>query len=148
MRADGGLSDPANAARLRWPEVRRESCRRLSAAGFGTPYGLPQPTEAALRPTVEIARRVVALRARFMWVSAPAVTDDEVNALLESDGVFDALTETEAAIVRHRRDDVHARYGNGIGWRLENLWPLAWVLGFPDEPGFSDGMIRGRRLAP
>jgi hypothetical protein len=26
---------------------------------------------------------------------------------------------------------------------LENLWPLAWVLGFPDAPGFADGMIQG-----
>jgi hypothetical protein len=143
LSAHGALLDPASADHLPRPQVRRESCRRLSAAGFHTPYGLPQNAELALRPAPEIARRVVALRALFMWVSVPAVTDDEVDVLLESNGVFDALTESEAAIVRHPRADVHEAYGHSVGWRLENLWPLAWALGFPDAPGFADGMIQG-----
>ena len=39
------------------------------------------------------------------------------------------------------REDAHESHVGDVGWRLENMWPLAWILGFPDAPPFDGDMI-------
>ena len=40
------------------------------------------------------------------------------------------------------------KHGDTIGWRMENLWPLAWVLGFSQEPSFSGELVGESVMKP
>ncbi|MBX3275809.1 MAG: DUF4272 domain-containing protein [Sandaracinaceae bacterium] len=51
-----------------------------------------------------------------------------------------ALTVEEQALLDLPREEAAAHRGV-IGWSLENLWPLAWALGFEPEPTVDGPMI-------
>lgn len=126
--------------------VRSTSCQHLAAAGFATPYALPMgPT--TLRPVTEIAHRLLALRALFFWVARPDRPDAEVVDAIRRDGLHEALTESENEVLNEPRDQARSHV-NSIGWRLENMWPLAWVLGFEPPPLFTEGMMGAYIIEP
>ena len=39
------------------------------------------------------------------------------------------------------RDEAHKSHVDNIGWKLENMWALAWVLGFESEPALEASQI-------
>jgi hypothetical protein len=51
------------------------------------------------------------------------------------------MTEDETAIVALPRAEAHESHVDNIGWRLENMWALAWVLGFEPEPGLEAAQV-------
>ena len=48
----------------------------------------------------------------------------------------------EQAIVSLPRAEAHEAHVDAIGWKLENMWSLAWVLGFEPEPSVESSQIR------
>ncbi len=134
----GGLYDRSVVAPGRTRSATREaSCRALEQHGFAAAYGLPEHQGLALRPPEQLAERLLALRALFLWVArlnVPAATLDTH---------LDALTMDERKTFALTREQANAEHGNLIGWRLENMWPLAWCLGFEPAPPFAEGMIDG-----
>ncbi|MEZ4337555.1 MAG: DUF4272 domain-containing protein [Sandaracinaceae bacterium] len=133
-----GPTIPAEA-----PPPRRARLERLAALGFSVAPGLPYEEGRSLRPVEEIARRLMALDALFSWVAAPETHSPSarLRGYAERNRLVDAMTPAERAIFALPRDEAHAGHVNAIGWRLENMWPLAWALGFEEEPSVKGGMI-------
>ena len=129
------------------PAVRTKNLARLKKAGFGkVTSSLPTKRGTSkLRPLAEIAGRLVALNVLYAWVAAPAdaIPTKRLKAALEKGKARRWLTAEERAVVAMPRPKAHAAHVDTIGWRLENMWPLAWVLGFPAEPPFDGAMIEG-----
>lgn len=126
-------------------DVRDENLETLSRAGFRAAAWLPRQRRAvgALRPHVEIGARLIALDALFTWVAFPeqSASSDRVRAYARNNDADAWLTPAERDIFMLSRDEAHHRYVDVIGWKLENMWALAWILGFPTRPGFDGAMI-------
>lgn len=152
---DPGAVLPAAAAPSAAPEIppgapptRRANLEKLATLGFSVASNLPVETMRAKRPLEEIARRLMALDALFTWVSAGEqhAAADRVRAYAERNRLTAAMTDAELEIFGLRRESAHRDHADSVGWRLENMWPLAWVLGFEDEPSVERGMIRDETI--
>jgi len=139
-----GEPDPKGEA------VRKKSLAALTKGGFTVSPGLPtaghrRGVEGKLRPTREIALRLMALDALFTWTSAPeaAVKTDRLKAYIERNKLLDHLTKEEKAIISLSRAEANKQHAGLIGWRLENMWALAWTLGFDPAPDPMLGQIPG-----
>ena len=133
-------------------DVRTENLALLRAFGFRVAEGLPAARDAhqALRPLDEIARRFFALDAVFTWVTATEeeVAEASLRAYAERNALEPAMTDAERAIFALDRAAASQRHSATIGWRLENMWPLAWVLGFRPEPRADGVMIPSSVILP
>jgi hypothetical protein len=131
-------ADPRAAA------LRQQVLQSLEGKGFRPARWLPPPDLARqVRPAREIAARLMALADLFTWASAPesAVASDSLRKHLKQNGLRDWLTAEEAEIVVLPRAKAQQDHGDNIGWKLENMWPLAWVLGFELEPTIEAAQI-------
>jgi len=115
---------------------RQENLATLKKLGFVVASSLPTKREnERVRPASEIAARFKALRELFLWVAS----DD---AMKRTD-VKKALTAEEKKVHAMPRAKAKSIHRGTIGWRLENMWPLAWILGFDPVPPVSGEMIDG-----
>ncbi len=124
--------------------LRKQVMAFLEDLGFRPARWLPLPDlERQLRPASDIAARLLALAALFTWVSAPesAATSERVRKHIRRSGLGKWLTSEEAQIVSLPRGEVQQAHADAIGWKLENMWPLAWVLGFEAEPTMEASQI-------
>jgi hypothetical protein len=127
--------------------IRERNLALLNALGFRVAGSLPTvrldgPT--TLRPVGEIAARLAALAALFQWAAEVAadVPSADLRDYINANDLRHALTAEEAAILDLDRDAAIDGHSYNIGWRLENMWSLAWILGFEPQPALS-GMIDG-----
>lgn len=126
--------------------VRNQTLAYLDYMGFQCARWLPVPDMSRrLRPTIEIAGRLAALAGVFAWASAPkeVMPNSFIADYFKKNSLGKYLTKEEAAIVSQSRTLAAEKHQHQIGWRLENMWPLAWVLGFENEPD-----IDGAQMAP
>lgn len=86
---------------------------------------------------------MMALDALFTWVAFPekAATTERVRKYSDRNRLRDWLTEEEAAIMDLPRGEAQKSHADNIGWKLENMWALAWVLGFEPEPGLEASQV-------
>jgi len=132
---------------MRGVRARQANLTYLAARGFKVAPSLAaQRGEAGLRPVVEIAARLMALDALFTWVvydeiEAPAA---ELHAYVRRSKLERGMTPGERRIYGRPRDAVRRAEAGRIGWRLENMWPLAWVLGFRRAPTVDGEMIASK----
>jgi hypothetical protein len=125
-------------------EVKSEVFQALNALGFRPATWLPTPTGSSrLRPTYEVASRLMALDALVTWVcfSEEDAASDRVKKYIARNHLLDWLNEEEAAIIGMNRTDANDEHVDTIGWKLENMWPLAWILGFEPEPSLAAEQI-------
>ena len=133
--------DPARVA------LREEVYRKLAERGFRCARFLPlyrgEEGNEQLRPVDQIAGRLLALHALFLWVSAPEemASSERIQSFVDRNSLYDHLTEEEAEILRMARSDAIEEHTDTIGWRLENMWALSWILGFEPAPPFYLGQI-------
>lgn len=116
----------------------------LESRGFRPARWLPKPNlDAQLRPVKEIASRLMALAALFTWVSAPkdAVPAERLSQFIQRNHLRRGLTDEETAILTSPRNQARKDHLAEIGWKLENMWPLAWILGFEPEPAIEASQI-------
>jgi len=85
----------------------------------------------------------MALHALLAWVAIPEqrAATPALNSYMERNELRSWLTAEELAIVDLPRHDASEKHLNNIGWRLENMWPLAWVLGFQPAPDLGASLI-------
>jgi hypothetical protein len=125
-------------------ELRAKTFAALEALGFRPAKSLPLPDmDQPIRPAAEVAARLMALDALFTWVAFPAkaAATDRVEKYIDRNGLRDWLTEKESAVTALPRAEAHESHVNNIGWKLENMWALAWVLGFEPEPGLEASQV-------
>jgi hypothetical protein len=125
--------------------LRARSLSILESKGFKVAGNLPWIKESeVVRPTVEIASRFIALDCLYDWVAATesSISTAELNELKAENQVVEWLTADENQILSLPRMEARDRHLSTIGWKLENMWPLAWVLGFAPEPDVDGGMIK------
>lgn len=124
--------------------VRNQSFAYLDYMGFQCARWLPAPDMSRqLRPTLEIAGRLAALAGVFAWGSAPpeAIPNRALSDYFKKSSLSKYLTKEEAAIVTTPRQQAMEKHQHQVGWLLENMWPLAWVLGFDSEPDIDGNQI-------
>ncbi len=112
--------------------------------GFQCARWLPAPNMSRqLRPTSEIAGRLAALAGLFAWASAPkeVMSNSFLADYFKKNSLGKHLTKDEIAIVSTSRTEAAEKHQHQIGWRLENMWPLAWVLGYEGEPDIDGNQI-------
>ena len=94
-----------------------------------------------LRPEIEIANRLLCHCAVFAWGAAPPDFERRITDFIAANDLRKWMTEDEFEIVNTSKDDDSAQFGHVVGWRLENMWSLAWVLGVADAPSATTGQI-------
>ena len=124
--------------------LRAQVFADLAALGFRPAGSLPLPDlNRTIRPAHEIAARLMALDALFTWVAFPedSVDSGRIEEYVDRNGLRDWLTGDETTVLDMDRGEAHEAQVNNLGWKLENMWPLAWALGFDPEPGLDAAQI-------
>lgn len=114
-------------------------------AGFKPSNSLPTEFDRQLRPAIEIAKRLNAIKALVLWLMIPEVNleSDKILNFIERNDLKDFMSEEEKEILNVSRDDEQSR--NAIGWKFENAWPLAWYFGYA-EPEITGQMMSGEQM--
>ena len=132
-------------------ELRAKVMSKLHSKGFRPADWLPTPDlTRKLRPREEIAGRILSLAAVFAWGSAPedAVSSQQLKSFIKTGRLGQWLTDQEQQIIGTPRQQAMAEHAGSVGWKLENMWPLAWVLGFPKVPVVAASMIPEEVMHP
>jgi hypothetical protein len=103
-----------------------------------------------LRPKKEIAARLMALQAVVLWVCGPEadVFSSEVRNFAKRNGLQSSMTPEEREIFNLPRHVAAEKHRVTIGWRMENMWPLAWVLGYTPMPTTTHAQVTDEIMAP
>jgi hypothetical protein len=131
--------------------LRARTFAELEELGFQPANSLPLPdVDLEVRPPEEIAARLMALDALFTWVAYPehAAASERVQQYINRNALRDWLTEEEVEIIDLPRDEAHESHVESIGWKLENMWPLAWALGFEPEPNLEAAHVNQEITGP
>lgn len=126
-------------------DLRRKNLLICHDAGFKPSSSLPTELGRALRPTIEIANRLHAIKALVLWLMVPQdnLPSEKILNFIDNNNLKDWMTEDEHTILSLVRDDEQAR--NSIGWKFENAWPLAWYFGYV-EPDVNGQMMTGEQM--
>ncbi|MEQ8210867.1 MAG: DUF4272 domain-containing protein [Lacipirellulaceae bacterium] len=134
-------------------EMRDANIAFLNEHGFRPATWMPLPCAigvtsddigfagGTLRPELEVANRLLCHCAVFAWGSAPPDFEQRVTDFIATNGLRDLMTEDETEIIDLSKDDASAQFSHAVGWRLENMWSLAWILGATDEPSATTGQL-------
>jgi hypothetical protein len=118
-------------------EIRAESLDFLEPQGFFLPNTLPLPDiTRELRPKSEIVGRAMAMQTLFLYV-ALAEEQETAQALQDHvtrNGLTSYFTPGEALVFALPRAQATVQYQGSVGWLLEGLWSIAWVLGYAKKP--------------
>lgn len=126
-------------------DLRRKNLDICFNAGFKPTISLPTELGRQLRPAIEIAQRLHAIKALVLWLMVPeeSLPKHHILSFIENNNLEDFMTQDEIAILDLPRDDVQGR--NAIGWKFENAWPLAWYFGYR-EPEITGEMMSGELM--
>lgn len=126
-------------------ETRLQSISTCLEAGFKPAKSLPTEFDRQLRPTIEIAKRLHAIKVLVLWLMVPEehLPTEIILNFININNLKDFMTEDEIVILDAARDDEDLR--NMIGWKFENTWPLAWFFGY-ETPEISGEMMSGERM--
>jgi Domain of unknown function (DUF4272) len=114
-------------------------------AGFKPSNSLPTEWEKALRPSIEIAGRLAAIKALVLWLMAPEddLPSERLLSFIDRNELERFMTDEEKEILSASRDDEAFRAI--IGWKFENAWALAWYFGYL-EPEITGEMMTGEQM--
>lgn len=126
-------------------DLRRETLSICLDAGFKPAGSLPLAFERKLRPSIEIAKRLNAIKALVLWtmVAEEDLSNEEIFDFLDENELYDFITEDEMLIIYSPRNSEDFR--DMIGWKFENAWPLAWYFGYK-QPEISGEMMSGAQM--
>ena len=129
--------------------IRAQNLAWLTQRGFKVAPHLPmdRDTLRGLRSVEEIATRLMALHVLFSWVAAPTekIATRTLREAAQKNDLKRVMTENELEMFKLGRHDAHTHV-DSVGWKLENMWGLAWVLGFDKEPPLDGEMIDGHTI--
>jgi hypothetical protein len=126
-------------------DLRLKNISLCLEAGFKPARSLPTELNRSIRPTLEIAKRLNAIKALVLWLLVPEenLDNEKIQSYVQANQLDDFLTADEKTILTGARDDQSAR--NAIGWRFENAWSLAWYFGYK-EPKIDGQMMEGVQM--
>lgn len=126
-------------------DLRRETLSICLEAGFKPANSLPTEFERQLRPSIEIAKRLNAIKALVLWLMVPEenLPSEKILNFVAENKLEEVMDDNEKGILHVSRNDEDAR--NFIGWKFENAWPLAWYFGY-QEPELSGEMMSGEQM--
>ena len=116
----------------------------LGALGFQPANSLAPPDlHAGVRSAYSLCTRLMALQAVFAWSAAPdhIFASALLQAYIARNELRASMTESERALIDLPRDEARDRHAETVGWKLENMWALAWILGFEEAPALDAGQI-------
>ncbi len=134
-------------------EMRDANIAFLNEHGFKPATWMPLPCAVGersddtgfaggtLRPEMEIANRLLCHCAVFAWGSAPPEFEHRIADFIATNGLRKLTTKDELEVIEMSKDDASAQFGHMVGWRLENIWSLAWILGVADAPSATTGQL-------
>ncbi len=114
-------------------------------AGFRPANSLPTEFDRKLRPTIEIAQRLNAIKALIFWLMIPEenLESERILNFVEKNDLTSFMEEEERNILKISRDDEQAR--SSLGWKFENAWSLAWYFGYK-APSITGEMMMGEQM--
>ncbi|HCS19867.1 MAG TPA: hypothetical protein DIW47_04790 [Bacteroidetes bacterium] len=126
-------------------EARLETLSICLDAGFKPASSLPTEFDKQMRPSIEIAKRLNALKALILWVMVPEsnIPSERIVNFVDENELQRFMTDEEKKILSSSRDDDECR--NTIGWKFENAWPLAWYFGY-HEPEINGQMMTAEQI--
>lgn len=126
-------------------DLRLKNISICLEAGFKPVNSLPIDLGRQLRPSLEIAQRLNAIKALVLWLMVPQenLPNERILNFVNQNNLQSFMTEDEKVILTLSRDDEPAR--NAIGWKFENAWPLAWYFGY-HEPEMMGQMMTGEQM--
>lgn len=126
-------------------DQRLENLAICLAAGFKPASSLPTELNRQLRPLIEIAKRLNAIKSLVLWLMVPPenLHDEKIINFIDQNNLKDFMTANEKTIFSLPRNDEQAR--NSIGWKFENAWSLAWFFGYK-EPEIMGEMMTGEEM--
>lgn len=144
--AGGELPRDQRLVELDVQTIRARSLEELEDLGFRVADNLPLWTDTSLRPVEQIAIRLMALDAVYTWAYAieERASSERLRAYADRNALLDAMTEEDREVFQMPRARAQRDFGQTVGWCLENMWPLAWTLGFPAAPVISRESISMR----
>ena len=134
-------------------EIRDANIAYLNENGFTPATWMPLPNKPGepsdepgypggiLRDESEIANRLLCFWAVFAWGSAPLDFEQPNAEFIANNGLRDLMTGDERTIVDLPKLQACQEHSHLVGWRLENMWSLAWVLGLASEPSATTGQL-------
>ncbi len=134
-------------------DVRERNLSALKERGFLVAPSLPErgvEAAAILRPIDEIAGRLAALNAVFAFAAAPedAVPTHSLQQLIKAAELTAYMTPSEREIVAMARKEAAEQHGDKVGWRTENAFALAWILGHDCDLSPGGTMLGGNEIKP
>jgi hypothetical protein len=104
-------------------EPRSQIVRILEQQGFRVSPGLPEPERTRLRPLIEIATRLVAVKVVGHWVAsseehAPA---ELLRREVERLGLRSYLDEEQRDMLATERTVARRLFLGGVGWAFEGV---------------------------
>lgn len=126
-------------------DLRLDNISICLSAGFKPATSLPTEFERKLRPKVEIAKRLNAIKAIVLWLMVPEeeLSNERILNFVLNNGLDLFLADDERQILNSSRNDEELR--NLIGWKFENAWSLAWYFGYI-APDITGQMMTGEQM--
>jgi len=94
--------------------------------------------------------RLLSLAAVVAWGSAPeeAISNDQIKNFIQTNKLGQWFAADEQEVIRLPRHEASVQHAGSVGWKLENIWSLAWVLGFDKAPIVAAAQISGEVSGP
>ncbi|CAL2094985.1 conserved protein of unknown function [Tenacibaculum sp. 190524A02b] len=126
-------------------DFRLKALATCHNAGFKPASSLPTEWDRQLRPSIEIALRLHAIKALVLWLMIPEdnLPSNKILNFIDQNNLRNFMTDEEILTLDLSRTDEEAR--NSIGWKFENAWSLAWYFGYK-EPDINGQMMSGEQM--
>lgn len=126
-------------------DLRLDNISICLSLGFKPATSLPTEFDRQLRPNIEIAKRLNAIKAIVLWlmVSEQELSNERILNFVSTNGLDSFFADDEKEILNSSRNDEELR--NAIGWKFENAWSLAWYFGY-NEPDITGQMMTGEQM--
>ena len=126
----------------------------LEFDGFSASKWLPTWRERSgvageLRKKEEILNRLMCSYAAVVWATTPEenLLSERLKSLIEERGLKEHFTEKEREVLGTERKEAVEKFQSSVGWQIENMWALAWVLGFDEVPDIDQNQVGQETIA-
>lgn len=126
-------------------DMRLDNIKICLSSEFRPTASLPTEFERQIRPKIEIAKRLNAIKAIVLWLMVPEqeLSNERILNFVSTNELNLFLAEDEKQILYSSRNDEELR--NIIGWKFENAWSLAWYFGY-NAPEITGEMMTGEQM--
>jgi hypothetical protein len=131
-----GVKVDLDGERYRWFSMTLMEIEGFSASKWLPTWKERSGVASELRKKQEVLDRLMCCYAAVAWVTLPEdiLPSERLQMLIEKRGLKEHFTDEEKEILGTNRNEASQNLEATIGWRIENMWALAWALGFDETP--------------